>query len=218
MMKDAGIRFERTASNAISIQAPQVYLPRNVTVEGDCSSASYFWGAAALTAGEVFTSPVSPESLQGDSRFLGVLKKMGCRVEWESDGVRVIGPKDLLPIDIDMNEMPDMVPTLGVLAAFAQGTSHITNVAHLRIKESDRIATVANGLNMLGIGVEEMRDGLIIRGGSPTTPSSPIPAFDDHRIAMAFALAGLCLDGVAIEGAESVNKSFPSFWDIFENM
>ncbi len=218
MMKDAGIRFDRPASNRITIPAPQNYAPRNVTVEGDCSSASYFWGAAALTGGEIMTSPVSHDSLQGDRRFLGVLEKMGCRVNWEGEGVRLIGPERLRPIDVDLNEMPDMAPTLGVLAAFATGTTRIRNVAHLRIKESDRLKTVAAGLKALGIEVEELRDGLVIQGGSPSPPSTPIFAYDDHRIAMAFALAGLRLEGVIIEGAESVNKSFPEFWDIFEGL
>ena len=219
MMRDAGIGFERQASNRIAVPAPQIYAPRDFTVEGDCSSASYFWGAAALTGGEVLTSPVSPHSLQGDCRFLGVLDKMGCRIAWKHEGVRVKGPERLLPIDIDMNEMPDMVPTLGVLSAFASGTSRIRNVAHLRIKESDRLNAVAAGLKVLGVEAEEMPDGLIVHGGAPhAPPSGPISSFDDHRIAMAFALAGLRLNGVVIEGAESVNKSFPQFWDIFESL
>ncbi|MGA2402952.1 MAG: 3-phosphoshikimate 1-carboxyvinyltransferase [Syntrophobacteraceae bacterium] len=219
MMKEAGIRFERLASNRIAIPAPQVYAPRNITVEGDCSSASYFWGAAALTGGEVLTSPVSPHSLQGDCRFLGVLHKMGCRVVWEQEGVCVKGPERLMPIDIDMNEMPDMVPTLGVLSAFASGTTRIRNVAHLRIKESDRLRAVAAGLKALGVEAEELTDGLIVHGAPPLgPPSGPISAFDDHRIAMAFALAGLRLNGVVIEGAESVSKSFPEFWEIFDGL
>ncbi len=219
MMGEAGVRFEREASNRIAVPAPQVYAPRNFPVEGDCSSASYFWGAAALSGGEVLTSPVSPYSLQGDCRFLGVLDKMGCRIVWKHEGVRVKGPDRLLPIDIDMNEMPDMVPTLGVLSAFASGTSRIRNVAHLRIKESDRLNAVAAGLKVLGVEAEELPDGLIIHGGAPHgPPAGPISSFDDHRIAMAFALAGLRLNGVVIEGAESVNKSFPEFWDIFESL
>jgi 3-phosphoshikimate 1-carboxyvinyltransferase len=218
MMKNAGIRFERTASNRITIPAPQVYASRDLTVEGDCSSASYFWGAAAVTGGEVFTAPVSRDSLQGDRRFLEVLEKMGCRIAWETEGVRVLGPDRLDPVDIDMNEMPDMVPTLAVLAAFAAGTSRIYNVAHLRIKESDRLQAVACGLKILGIPVEELRDGLVIRGGTAARPSGPIPSFEDHRIAMAFALAGLRLDGVSIAGAECVGKSFPDFWDYFERL
>ncbi len=219
MMKEAGIRFERQASNRISIPAPQVYGPCNITVEGDCSSASYFWAAAALTGGEVATSPVLPNSLQGDCRFLDVLGSMGCRISWGAEEVLVKGPERLLPIDIDMNEMPDMVPTLGVLSAFAAGTTRIRNVAHLRIKESDRLKAVTAGLTTLGFEVEELPDGLIVHGGEPLRPpSGPVFAADDHRIAMSFALAGLRLKGVVIEGAESVSKSFPEFWDIFEGL
>jgi 3-phosphoshikimate 1-carboxyvinyltransferase len=218
MMKEAGIRFEQQATNRVEVPAPQDYASRSFTVEGDCSSASYFWGAAALTGGEALTSPVSPFSLQGDCRFLDVLAKMGCRIEWKDDGVCVKGPAQLSPVDVDMNEMPDMVPTLVVLSAFASGTSRIRNVAHLRIKESDRLNAVAEGLKVLGIIAEELPDGLIVHGGSPATPSRPISAFDDHRIAMAFALAGLRVAGVIIDGAESVNKSFPQFWETFETL
>lgn len=218
MMEEAGIRFEQVAPNRIVIPAPQIYAPRNILVEGDCSSASYFWGAAALTGGEVFTSPVSPGSLQGDCRFLEVLEKMGCAVEWEAEGVRVTGPEYLMPIDIDMNEMPDTVPTLAVLAAFADGMTRIRNVAHLRIKESNRLEAVAVGLGLLSVRTEELQDGLIIHGGNPSPPMEPISAFDDHRIAMAFALAGLRIPGVEIEGADSVSKSFPTFWELFDTM
>ncbi len=219
MMKDAGIRFERHGSDTIEIPAPQAYAARNFTVEGDCSTASYFWGAAALTGGEVFTSPVSCASLQGDCRFLEVLAQMGCRVVWEDDGVRVLGPPRLSPVTVDMNEMPDMVPTLAVLCAFAEGVSRIENVAHLRIKESDRLYAVACGLRVLGIEARELPDGLVIYGGAPAgAPAGPVEAFDDHRIAMAFAVAGLRLKGVVIDGAESVSKSFPEFWEIFETL
>ncbi|MGC9194498.1 MAG: 3-phosphoshikimate 1-carboxyvinyltransferase [Syntrophobacteraceae bacterium] len=219
MMKEAGISFEREGPNCILIPGPQAYAPCDFTVEGDCSSASYFWGAAALTGGEVFTSPVSSSSLQGDCRFLQVLEKMGCRIFWEKDGVRVRGPQKLSPIEVDMNEMPDMVPTLAVLCAFAEGVSRIENVAHLRIKESDRLYTVAAGLKMLGVEARELPDGLIVHGGAVAArPGGPVCAFNDHRIAMAFALAGLRLEGVVIEGAEAVSKSFPGFWEIFESL
>jgi len=116
-----------------------------------------------------------------------------------------------------MNEMPDMVPTLAVIGAFASGITRIRNVAHLRIKESDRLKALAAGLTTLGVDAKETPDGLIVHGGASFgTPTGPISAFDDHRIAMAFALAGLRINGVVIEGAESVNKSFPEFWEIFE--
>ncbi len=218
MMERAGIRLERPRSNAVLIPAPQEYRAMDTTVEGDCSSASYFWGAAAVTGGTVFTTPVSSNSLQGDCSFLGVLERMGCQIGWEGEGVRVTGPARLTPIDIDMNSMPDMVPTLAVVAAFAPGISRIRNVSHLRIKESDRIESVAAGLEALGIKAEQLPDGLRIHGGNPLPPKRPIFAFDDHRIAMAFALSGLRVDGVEIEGAESVAKSFPRFWEYFERL
>jgi len=218
MMKKAGIRFERPASNAVFVPAPQAYPPLSLTVEGDCSSASYFWGAAALTGGSVFTSPVPPDSLQGDCRFLEVLEKMGCQINWEGDGVRVTGPSRLIPVNVDLNRMPDMVPTFAVLAAFAPGTSRVENVAHLRIKESDRLESVASGLEIMGVRVEQLKDGLVIHGGAPAPPSRPISAFGDHRIAMAFALAGLRIEGVQIDGAESVAKSFPQFWEYFDRL
>lgn len=218
MMEDAGIRIGRPARNEILVPAPQDYAPRNLTVEGDCSSATYFWGAAAVTGGTVLTAPVFPDSLQGDCRFLDVLQKMGCGIDWEPEGVRVSGPARLGPVDLDMNQMPDTVPTLAVLAAFADGASRIRNVAHLRVKESDRLRAVASGLHALGVRVDELQDGLVVHGGNPSKPTGPISAFGDHRIAMAFSLAGLRLPGVAIEGAESVSKSFPTFWDCLDRL
>lgn len=218
MMRKAGIRFDRPASNEVLVPAPQTYAPVVLAVEGDCSSASYFWGAAGIMGGCVVTEPVPPDSLQGDRRFLEVVERMGCLIDWEGESIRVTGPKHLLPVQVDMNEMPDMVPTLAVMAAFAQGTSRIDNVAHLRIKESDRLEAVSQGLLALGVKVDQLSNGLVIHGGNPSPPSRPISAFDDHRIAMAFALAGLRLDGVTIEGAESVSKSFPEFWEYFDRL
>ncbi len=218
MMEELGIRFEWINDHQIRIPAPQPYKPFRYTVEGDCSSASYFWAAAAITGGDVRTYPVFPGATQGDCGLVSVFECMGCRIVREDDGVRVLGPEALLPVDMDMNSMPDMVPTLAVVAAFAQGTSHIRNVAHLRVKESDRLHVVALGLKKLGVSVEELEDGLIIHGGKLESPQEPLPAHDDHRIAMAFALAGLRVDGVQILGAESVAKSFPDFWQLFDGL
>jgi 3-phosphoshikimate 1-carboxyvinyltransferase len=220
MMEELGIEYRWLSGNQVAIPAPQAYPPLRYRVEGDCSSASYFWAAAALTGGEVFTHPIYPGSSQGDCRFLDVLQEMGCRILWEEDGVRVAGPEtgSLSPVDLDMNKMPDMVPTLAVLSAFAEGQTRIRNVAHLRVKESDRLKVVALELSKLGVPVQELPDGLVIEGGHARPPESPIEAHDDHRIAMAFAVAGLRVEGVRIDGAESVAKSFPSFWDLFESL
>ncbi len=218
MMAHAGIHFEWTAANQIAIPAPQRYLAAPYTVEGDCSSASYFWAAAALTGGAVTTGPLSSRSRQGDLKLLEVLKEMGCGVSWEGDEVTVRGPDHLRPVDLDMNAMPDMVPTLAVLGAFAEGPSRIRNVAHLRVKESDRLHALATELSKFAVPVEEHQDGLAIQGGAVRSPKGTIEVYDDHRIAMAFALMGLCVDGVEIDKAEAVAKSFPSFWEVFEGL
>lgn len=218
MMRQAGIDFRPMGENVIAVPAPQPYVPLRLTVEGDFSSASYFWAAAAVTGGTVHTSPLSERSVQGDRRLLDVLEQMGCSVCWEEDGVRVTGGSELNPVDVDMNDMPDMVPTLAVLAAFAGGRTRIRNVAHLRMKESDRLRAVALELMKMGVSVSELADGLEIHGGEVHTPRLPIESHNDHRIAMAFAVAGLRTGGMEIHGAEAVAKSFPSFWDIFEDL
>jgi len=218
MMARAGIRLDRVDSSLINIPAPQPYPALQYTVEGDCSSASYFWAAAAITGGEVLTVPISKDSPQGDRRLLDVLESMGCRTDWMEGGVRLSGPPQLRPVDIDMNEMPDMVPTLAGVAAFAEGQSRIRNVAHLRVKESDRLHAVALELRKFQVPVEELADGLVIGGGRVLAPKSPIQSHNDHRIAMTFAVMGLRAPGVVIEGAESVAKSFPNFWEVFESL
>ena len=216
MMEELGIEYQWLGAQQIAVRAPQQYPPLDYTVEADCSSASYFWAAAALTKGDVYTHPLSPGSRQGDCRLLEVLQQMGCRVHWESSGVRVSMNGRLQAVDLDMNEMPDMVPTLAVLAACADGRSRIRNVAHLRVKESDRLHVVATELSTFGVPVAELPDGLIIEGGKLRSPQNPIESHDDHRIAMAFAVLGLAVEGVEINGAEAVAKSFPSFWHSFE--
>jgi 3-phosphoshikimate 1-carboxyvinyltransferase len=216
MMELTGVSHQWLLPHKLAIPAPQSYKPLQFQVEGDCSSASYFWAAAALTGGDVYTFPLSPSAMQGDCLLVDVLEQMGCQVEWDDEGVRIIGSGELAPVDLDMNAMPDMVPTVAVLASFAQGRSIIKNVGHLRIKESDRLSVVASELSKLGVKVEELPDGLIIDGG--VQHGASIDAHDDHRIAMAFALAGIRVEGVEIDGAEAVAKSFPSFWEAFERL
>jgi 3-phosphoshikimate 1-carboxyvinyltransferase len=216
VMERFGVRHEWLAANRVLVPAPQSIHACEVAVEGDCSSASYFWAAAALTGGRVTTGPLAPDALQGDCAFLAILERMGCRVTWGETAVTVIGGPRLLPVDLDMNAMPDLVPTLAVLAAFGDGESRIRNVGHLRIKESDRLQVVALELARLGADVEEYADGLRIRGGG--LKGGAVQAHDDHRIAMAFALVGLRVPGVAIHGAEAVAKSFPQFWDLFDRL
>jgi 3-phosphoshikimate 1-carboxyvinyltransferase len=140
---------------------------------------------------------------------------MGCRAEWHENGVTLYGG-ELRSIEVDMKDMPDMVPTLAVAAAFAQGKTVITNVAHLRIKESDRLRAIAEGLEKMNVQVEEKADCLTIRGGNPQ--GALIDSHNDHRIAMSFAVAGLVAKGVRIVDEMCVNKSFPQFWETFEQL
>lgn len=210
VMADFGIAYYRRGYHCFSIPAGQHYLPREYEVEGDASSASYFLGAAALTGGRVTLANLNPNSCQGDIGFLKVLAEMGCQLETGPAGVTLQGGP-LRGIRVNMADMPDLVPTLAVLAAFAAGETEITGVAHLRHKESDRLLAVATELSKMGIAVQQTKDGLWIKGGQPR--GAVIETYNDHRIAMSFALAGLRIPGVVIVNPACVAKSFPGFWD-----
>lgn len=194
------------------------YHAREYRVEGDASSASYFWAGAAVSGGRVTVTNIPEKALQGDAAFADILGLMGCSVEKGPEGVAVQGPKEgLSAIEIDMGSWPDVVPTLAVTAAFARGRTVIRNVAHLRIKETDRIRAVAAELVRLGADVSELPDGLVIEGGRGLH-GARIRTYDDHRIAMAFAVAGLRVPGVEIEDPGCVKKSFPGFWDLWRRL
>jgi 3-phosphoshikimate 1-carboxyvinyltransferase len=214
-MSRFGARGRWLDEENLRVEAPGRYLAGNYDVEGDCSSASYFWAAAAITGGRVSTENILHESRQGDLAFLDILCQMGCRAEWHENGVTLYGG-ELRSIEVDMKDMPDMVPSLAVAAAFAQGKTVITNVAHLRIKESDRLRAIAEGLERMNVQVEEKADCLTIRGGNPQ--GALIDSHNDHRIAMSFAVAGLVAKGVRIVDEMCVNKSFPQFWETFEQL
>jgi 3-phosphoshikimate 1-carboxyvinyltransferase len=155
-------------------------------------------------------------SKQGDIRFLQVLEHMGCRVGRGTDEVVVHGGS-LRGIEVDMNSMPDMVPTLAAAALFAEGKTLIRNVPHLRYKESDRLRSIALELGKIGGAVEELPDGLIIRPGRPLSGAVVNP-HDDHRIAMSLAVVGLKVPGIKIEEEGCVKKSFPQFWECWDRL
>ena len=159
-----GISYYREGYRYFELPGGQSYLPRDYEIEADASSASYFWAAAALTGGRVTITNLSLESSQGDAAFPEVLGRMGCAIESTPAGLTVQGGP-LQGVTVDMATMPDLVPTLAVLAAFAAGDTVITGVAHLRHKESDRLHAVATELGKLGIEARETADGLVIRGG-----------------------------------------------------
>lgn len=217
VMADFGIRVEAAPSlNAFRIPQGQ-YQGRTYAIEGDASGASYFWAAAAVTGGRVTVANVPIPSLQGDANLLPYLARMGCRIDQTDAGITVTGTDQLEGIEVDMGDMPDVAPTLAVVAAFAEGTTVINNIAHLRIKECDRLSAVVNELRKLGAEVEEEEARMIIHGknGGSNLHGATIATYDDHRMAMAFAVAGLRIPGVQITGENCVVKSFPDFWERF---
>jgi 3-phosphoshikimate 1-carboxyvinyltransferase len=215
VLADFGVSYYREGYRHFELPGGQGYLPRDYEIEADASSASYFWAAAALTGGRVTITNLSLESSQGDAAFPEVLGQMGCTVESTPAGLTVQGG-ELRGVEVNMATMPDLVPTLGVLAAFAAGETVITGVAHLRHKESDRLAAVATELGKLGIEARETADGLVIRGGAPQ--GAVIHTYNDHRLAMSFAVAGLKAPGMSITDPDCVAKSFPDFWEFFDRL
>lgn len=195
---------------AFEVPGGSGYRGRSYTVEGDASSASYFLAAAAINGGKVRVEGVGRMSIQGDARFAGVLASMGCHVKQEADAIGLTG--DLLHgVDVDCRDMPDIVPTLAVVAMFARGRTRIRNVAHLRYKESDRIAAVATELQKLGARIKELPDGLEVE--ESRLEGCPLETWGDHRLAMAFSLVGLRIPGIEIVGPGVVEKSFPDYFE-----
>lgn len=215
VLGDFGISYYREGYRYFRLPGGQTYQSRCYEIEADASSASYFWAAAALTSGRVTITNLSLESSQGDAAFPRVLQQMGCILESTPGGLTVQGGK-LQGVQVDMATMPDLVPTLAVLAAWAEGETVITGVAHLRHKESDRLAAAATELKKMGVAVRETPDGLIITGGRPH--GAAIETYEDHRIAMSFAVAGLKVPGIAILNPDCVAKSFPDFWQFFDRL
>ncbi len=224
VMKDFGVEVKRDGN---TFHAPLArYKAREFSIEGDASSASYFFAAAAITGLEVTVKNIPRDSIQGDANFVMLLEKMGCKVishpASSLKGTTVKGPSPisngLCPIDVSMKDMPDMVPTLAAIAPFAQGKTVIRDCAHLRIKETDRLSAIARGLSRLGVEVEELPDGLIINGKGSDIDliPAPIETYDDHRIAMGFAIMQLRQKGIKINNPECVSKSFPDFWKLWE--
>lgn len=209
LMESWGARC-RSSGDTILIAGGQTYRAFPFAVEPDASAASYFAAAAALCSGEVTIARLVRDSIQGDIAFLDVLARMGARVAWSGEGVAVTGPEYLAGVDVEMTAMPDMVATLATIAPFASSPTRIRGVGFIRHHESDRIHALATELRRIGATVTEFDDGLEI------VPARLHPAaietYDDHRIAMSFAIAGLKLAGVRIRNPGCVAKTFPDFF------
>ncbi len=192
------------------VRAGQRYKCRRYRIEGDYSSASYFFAAAAITPGKIRVGNLNPKSVQGDRRFLDILKEMGCEIEVGDSWVEVRG-NELRGVDVDMNEMPDLVPTLSIIALFAEGETEIRDVGNLRIKETDRLKALATELRKVGAEVRQSADSISIKPRK--IRGAVIDTYNDHRMAMCFSILGLRVPGVRIRNPGCVDKSFPGFFD-----
>ncbi len=215
VMRSFGAIIDTVEMKTFNINNQQRYIGHDFIIEPDASSATYFLGAAAITNGRVLITNLTSESLQGDIQFLSILSDMGCTVIKHAESIEIHGGK-LHGIEVDMNEMPDCVPTLAVVASFAKGSTTIKNIAHVRHKETDRLSAIAAELTKIGARVELSADELVIH--PQPLHSAVIETYNDHRIAMSFAVAGLQIDGINIINPMCVTKSFPNFWEEFKKL
>lgn len=215
LMDKMGVKVAEDGSG-FTVEADQEYQGIDFTISPDPVSSSYFMAAAAISGGEVLLKNFDFDSLQGEAGFYRVLEQMGCEVERRDQDLWVKGPEQLKAVSVDMGGMPDAVQTLAVVASFAEGTTHISNIEHLAYKESDRIADTANELRKTGIKVENGKDFLSIEGGHPR--AAKIETHDDHRMAMSMALLGIKTQGICILDSDVVAKSFPDYWSCLENI
>ena len=220
MMRQFGVVVERDGWQrfvAPAGDAARYISPGHYAVEGDASSASYFLAAGAIGGGAVRVEGVGRNALQGDVKFADALALMGARVTLEDNAIIAEAPTDgrLRAINADMNHIPDAAMTLAVVALFAEGTTRLTNIASWRVKETDRIAAMATELRKLGATVDEGADYIAVTPPARLAPNVAIDTYDDHRMAMCFALASLGPRGVPIRinDPECVNKTFPRFFD-----
>ena len=213
-LKLFGVEVKASADLREFKNAGQTYKPARYIVEGDWTSASYLLALGAL-GGEVTVDNLNPESLQGDKCIIGFLKEMGAEVILDRNSVRVKKSR-LKAIKADLTDCIDLLPTMAVLAAAAEGQSQFTGVARARLKESNRISAVREGLERMGIKVAEEEDRLTITGASPK--GAVIDSKNDHRIAMAFSLPGILAGGTTIAQAECVGKTYPEFWETLKSI
>jgi len=193
--------------------SPGDYPGRKYVVEGDHSSASYFLAAAAVVGGRVRIEHLDPGSAQPDGRLGLVLERLGCVVRRGPDWVEVEGTGSIPPFDLDLSASPDLVPTLAILALFADGPCSMRGIAHLRLKESDRLALLAGNLRKLGRDAAATEDALLVKAPSgKALEGATIETASDHRMAMAFSVAGLRVGGVRVDDAGCVAKSNRDFW------
>ncbi|MFT3927275.1 MAG: 3-phosphoshikimate 1-carboxyvinyltransferase [Myxococcales bacterium] len=217
-MRDFGVELERVGERRFVIPGGQTYRGQNYRVEPDASAASYFFAAAAICGGRARVPGLGTRSLQGDRGLVHILARMGCRVVEGEDFTEVHGPADgkLKGVEVDMADLSDVAQTLAVVAPFAESPTRVTGIGFIRKKETDRVGAVVTELKRLGIRAEEEADGFVVYPGTPQPGS--VHTYDDHRMAMSFALIGLRAPGIVIEDPGCTAKTFPTYFDVLETL
>lgn len=214
-MADFGVTVDRDGYRWFAV-APQRYRARILAVEPDASAASYFFAAAAVTGGRVRVPGLGRHTVQGDLRFVDLLARMGARVTVADDYTEVEGTGQLHGIDVDMADISDTAQTLAVVATFASGPTRVRGIGFIQHKETDRVGAVVTELQRLGIAAHRLDDGFVVEPGVPRPGS--VATYDDHRMAMSFALLGLVHPGITVENPGCVAKTFPRFFTVLDRL
>lgn len=214
-MADFGVEVQRDGYQSFEVPAIG-YRAADVLLEPDASAASYFFAAAAITGGSVRVEGLGLDTVQGDVHFVDALERMGAVVTRSQDAIEVRGTGTLRGIDIDMADISDTAQSLAVVAPFADGPVRVTGIDFIRRKETDRIAAVVTEMRRLGIEATEDDDGFTVHPGTPT--AGVVDTYDDHRMAMSFAILGLMVPGITIDNPSCVNKTFPDFFDVLAGL
>jgi len=209
----SGLLDYRLISNSPVPNSPISIYP----IESDASAASYFFAAPAICGGTVGVENISRKSKQGDIAFIDILKQMGCEIKEGNNFIEVTGASSLRGVDVDMRDIPDTAQTLAAIAPFASSPTRIRGIASARVKETDRVHATCAELTRLGVSVEEHEDGMTIHPCKKMR-SAVIQTYNDHRMAMSFALIGLRVDGVTIENPSCVSKTFPNFFEVLDEL
>ncbi len=208
-LNNQGIEYRNDCFKTIWIKGGQRYKAFDISIPGDFSSATFFMVLAAISGGEVLLRNLVMSDPQGDKKVLDYLKEMGAHIRYTSDGIIVKG-KGLKGIEIDMNSTPDALPAMAVAGCFAEGETRLVNVPQARVKETDRISVMCSELKKMGADIEELPEGLVIRKSK--LKGCPVSGYDDHRIVMALAVAGMNIEGeTVIDTAEAMDVTFPEF-------
>lgn len=225
VMKDFGVNLQRDTYRSFKIPITTYQLPPVTPglespvsiygIESDASAASYFFAAPAICGGTVRVENMSRTSKQGDIAFLDVLEQMGCIIRKGTDYMEVTCSNHLIGVDVEMRDIPDTAQTLAVIAPFASSPTRIRGIASARVKETDRVHATCTELRRLGIRVEEHEDGMTIYPCDEIQPGT-IQTYNDHRMAMAFALIGLRVNGIHIENPSCVSKTFPNYFEVLD--